>query len=91
MARRLPADEFRVPLAERPREVRFIVTARVSPEASGSDSLVGASFCGSDPEGAFAQWMQRGGQWWCGAAEWRVLGGAARLGTRSGCRNLAPC
>ena len=59
VARRLPADEVRVPLAERPRDVRFIVTARVSPEARGSDSLVSASFCGSDPEGAFAQWMQR--------------------------------
>ena len=59
VARRLPADEVLVPLAARPRDVRFIVTARVAPEASGSASLVGAAFCGADPEGSFSQWMQR--------------------------------
>ena len=75
MARRLPAEEVRVPLADRPRDDRFIVTARVSPEARGSDSLVGASFCGSDPEGAFAQCMQRaasGGTERSGRVSWEA-------------------
>ncbi len=59
LARRLPEDEARVPLAERPQDGRLIVTARVSPEASGQASLVGSSFTDADPERGFADWMRR--------------------------------
>ena len=59
VARRLSEDEARSPLAERLKDARLIVTARLSPEASGQDNLVGTAFPTPDPEWAFARWMQR--------------------------------
>ena len=58
VARRLSEDEARIPLAERQKDARLIITARVSPEASGQDNLVGTAFPTPDPEWAFARWMQ---------------------------------
>jgi len=57
VARRLPVTESRMPPFSRP-EGKPVLSVKVSPVASGNNSLVGSAFLGDDPEGAFASWMR---------------------------------
>jgi hypothetical protein len=58
VARRLTLAEARVPLSERRVSDAVVVTVKVSPSASGNDSLVGSSFPDENPEGAFSTWLR---------------------------------
>ena len=65
VARRLTSDEASVPLSERRASDGVVVTVKVSPSASGNDSLVGSSFPDDDHESAFATWLRQASRGKC--------------------------
>ena len=59
IAYRLSPAVTDVPISERQATTDTVVTVKISPQASSGGSLVGATFPGSDPEGAFETWLRK--------------------------------
>ncbi len=60
IGRRLPIEQTITPLRERSCALSDTPFAEVGPTAASHRSHVGNSFPGEDPEGEFAEWLERG-------------------------------
>lgn len=58
VARRLDPESAAIPLSARSPGRGQVVTARVSPSAGDTESLLGTAFSGPDPEEGFVEWMR---------------------------------
>jgi N-6 DNA Methylase len=57
VARRIALAKSHQSIPLGPQSNQAAITVKVSPSAGGNGSLVGSSFLGDDPEGAFAAWL----------------------------------